>query len=67
MRRVETYEDYTTSTQVMWEAFETPPERQEGQQLVTHAVPDTSYPILKRLGFLDVCTLRRLEDPRAGS
>jgi hypothetical protein len=30
--------------------------------LVTHAVPDTSYPILRRLGFDDVCTLRRLED-----
>ena len=30
--------------------------------LVTQAVPDTSYPILKRLGFLDVCTVRRLED-----
>jgi hypothetical protein len=32
--------------------------------LVTEAVPDTSYPILKRLGFVDVCTIRRLEDPR---
>jgi len=32
--------------------------------LVTHAVPDTSYPILKRLGFVDVCELQRLEDPR---
>ena len=30
--------------------------------LVTHAVPDTSYPILRRLGFQEVCTLRRLED-----
>lgn len=30
--------------------------------LVTHAVPDTSYPILRRLGFEDVCVLRRLED-----
>jgi hypothetical protein len=30
--------------------------------LVTHARPDTSYPILKRLGFVDVCELRRLED-----
>ncbi|MBD0328807.1 MAG: GNAT family N-acetyltransferase [Thermoleophilia bacterium] len=33
--------------------------------LVTHAVPRTSYPILRRLGFEDVCTLRRLEDARA--
>lgn len=32
--------------------------------LVTQAVPDTSYPILKRLGFEDVCTIRRLDDPR---
>ena len=32
--------------------------------LVTHAVPETSYPILKRTGFLDVCSVRRLEDPR---
>jgi hypothetical protein len=30
--------------------------------LATHAVPDTSYPILRRLGFEDVCTIRRLED-----
>lgn len=30
--------------------------------LVTHAVPETSYPILRRLGFEDVCVLRRLED-----
>lgn len=32
--------------------------------LVTHARIDTSYPILKRLGFADVCEIRRLEDPR---
>ena len=32
--------------------------------LVTHAVPDTSYPILRRLGFQDVCKIRRLEDSR---
>ena len=32
--------------------------------LVTHAVPDTSYPILRRLGFQDVCPIRRLEDFR---
>jgi hypothetical protein len=30
--------------------------------LATHAVPETSYPILRRLGFEDACTLRRLED-----
>jgi hypothetical protein len=32
--------------------------------LVTHAVPDSSYPILLRLGFEEVCTIRRLEDPQ---
>lgn len=32
--------------------------------LVTEAMPDTSYPILKRLGFVDVSTIRRLKDPR---
>lgn len=32
--------------------------------LVTEANPATSYPILKRLGFVDVCTMRRLEDVR---
>jgi hypothetical protein len=32
--------------------------------LVVMANPETSYPILKRLGFEDVCTVRRLEDPR---
>ncbi len=32
--------------------------------LVTEALPDTSYPILKRVGFVDVCTIRRLEDRR---
>lgn len=36
----------------------------EKPTLLTHARPDTSYPILKRLGFVDVCELRRLEDPR---
>lgn len=30
--------------------------------LVTHAAPETSYPILRRLGFQDVCTIRRLQD-----
>jgi GNAT superfamily N-acetyltransferase len=32
--------------------------------LVTQADPSTSYPILKRLGFEDVCEVARLEDPR---
>ena len=32
--------------------------------LVTEAKPDTSYPILKRVGFVEVCTIRRLDDPR---
>ncbi len=32
--------------------------------LVTEAMPGTSYPILKRLGFVDVCAIRRLDDPR---
>jgi hypothetical protein len=32
--------------------------------LVTHANPNTSYPILIRLGFEEVCTIRRLEDAR---
>jgi GNAT superfamily N-acetyltransferase len=31
--------------------------------LITHANPETSYPILKRLGFEDVCTLHRLQEP----
>ena len=30
--------------------------------LVTHANPETSYPILRRLGFEEVCKIRRLED-----
>jgi hypothetical protein len=30
--------------------------------LVTQAMPETSYPILRRLGFEEVCTIRRLED-----
>jgi hypothetical protein len=33
--------------------------------LVTQAAPDTSYPILRRLGFEDVCVIRRLEDAHA--
>ena len=32
--------------------------------LISEAMPDTSYPILKRVGFVDVCTIRRVEDPR---
>jgi hypothetical protein len=32
--------------------------------LVTEALADTSYPILKRLGFVDIATIRRLEDVR---
>jgi hypothetical protein len=32
--------------------------------LVTEALPDTSYPILLGLGFVDVGTTRRLEDKR---
>jgi hypothetical protein len=31
--------------------------------LITHANPETSYPILKRLGFEDVCLLERLAEP----
>lgn len=33
--------------------------------LVTQANPDTSYPILRRLGFEEVCEIRRLEDMRS--
>jgi hypothetical protein len=137
--RVETFEAHVAATEVMWEAFATPPDRRAAQQrhlraefeaardagvpvtflahldrrpagvgrsiysergvfliagsvlewargrgvyralvrarwddavahgtpaLVTEALPDTSYPILKRVGFVDVCTIRRLEDPR---
>jgi hypothetical protein len=32
--------------------------------LVTEAMPDTSYPILKRIGFEDVCVIHRLKDRR---
>lgn len=32
--------------------------------LVTHANPNTSYPILLRIGFEEVCAIRRLEDSR---
>ncbi len=32
--------------------------------LVTQANPKTSYPILRRLGFEEVCEIRRLEDAR---
>ena len=139
VRRVETFEESLTATEVMWDAFGTPPERRESQRphlrseyesaraagvpvtfiaeldgkpagvgrsvysergvfliagcvlewarrrgvyralvrarwddavargtpaLVTEALHDTSYPILKGLGFVDVATIRRLEDPR---
>jgi GNAT superfamily N-acetyltransferase len=33
--------------------------------LVSETVPETSYPILKGLGFVDVCVMRRLQDSRA--
>lgn len=139
VRRVETYDEHLAATEVMWKAFDTPPDRRTEQlkhlrtefeaardasvpitflahvdgrpagvgrsiysdrgvfliagavaewargrgvyralvrarwddavargtpALVTEALPDTSYPILKRVGFVDVCTIRRLEDPR---
>ena len=32
--------------------------------MIVEAMPDTSYPILERIGFEVVCTIRRLEDPR---
>jgi hypothetical protein len=32
--------------------------------LITQADPATSYPILKHVGFEDVCMIRRLEDPQ---
>jgi hypothetical protein len=32
--------------------------------LITEALVDTSYPILQRLGFAEVCTIRRLEETR---
>jgi hypothetical protein len=32
--------------------------------LVTEAVIDTSFPILRRLGFAEVCTIRRFEETR---
>ena len=31
---------------------------------LVEAMPDTSYPILKRIGFEEVAIIRRLEDPR---
>ena len=34
--------------------------------LVTEAMVDTSYPILQRLGFSEVCTIGRLEEDRSG-
>ena len=137
--RVDTFDDYLAAYEVMWEAFETRPDRREAQRphlraefeaanaadvpvtflarvdgrpagvgrsvysdrgvfliagsvatwargrgvykalvrarwddavardtpaLISEALPDTSYPILKRVGFVDVCTIRRLEDVR---
>ena len=35
--------------------------------LVSHANPATSYPILRRLGFEDVCEIQRVEDVRQSS
>ena len=139
VERVETFEQHLEAAQLMWDAFDTPPDRRENQRphlraefeaaeaagvpvtflarvdgraagvgrsiysergvfliagsvaewargrglyralvrarwddavargtpaLVTEALHDTSYPILKRLGFVDVGTLRRLEDRR---
>jgi GNAT superfamily N-acetyltransferase len=32
--------------------------------MIVEAMPDTSYPVLKRIGFEEVCIVRRLEDPR---
>lgn len=32
--------------------------------MIVEAMPDTSYPILKRIGFEEVCMICRLEDPR---
>jgi hypothetical protein len=32
--------------------------------LITEALIDTSYPILKRLGFTEVCTIRRYQEER---
>jgi hypothetical protein len=140
VERVETFDDHLAAVEVMWETFDTPPERREQQQphlrrefeaaraagvpatflarvegraagvgrsvyadrgvfliaggvlpwargrgvykalvrarwddavargtpaLVTEAIADTSYPILMRVGFVEVGALRRLEDPRA--
>jgi hypothetical protein len=137
--RVETFDEHLEAVAVMWEAFETPPERRDQQRphlrsefgaarssgvpvtflarvdgrpagvgrsiysdrgvfliagavlpwargrgvykalvrarwddavargtpaLVTEAIVDTSYPILTHLGFVEVATIRRLEDVR---
>jgi hypothetical protein len=139
VRRVETFEDFTASREVQWDAFEIPEERRELQRahmrndfdeaiaygtpvtflalldgrpaatgmalpsdrgvfliagstatwargrglyralvrarwdfaaergtpaLVTEALIDTSYPILQRLGFVEICTIRRFEERR---
>jgi hypothetical protein len=140
VRRVETFDDFTASREVQWDAFEVPEDRRELQRahmrsdfdeaiahgtpvtflatldgkpaatgmalpsdrgvfliagstaiwargrglyralvrarwdyavergtpaLVTEALVDTSYPILQRLGFAEVCTIRRFEETRA--
>jgi hypothetical protein len=140
VRRVETFEDFTASREVQWDAFEIPEDRRELQRahmrndfdeaiahgtpvtflalldgrpaatgmalpsdrgvfliagstakwargrglyralvgarwdyaaergtpaLVTEALIDTSYPILQRLGFVDIATIQRLEETRA--
>jgi hypothetical protein len=139
VRRVDAFDEHLAAVAVMWESFETPPERRDQQKphlrtefeaaqrasvpvtfiasldgrpagvgrsiysdrgvfliagavlpwargrgvykalvrarwddavargtpaLVTEAIADTSYPILKRVGFVEVCTIRRLQDPR---
>lgn len=139
VRRVETFEEFTTAMQVMWDSFGTAEERREAERphlranfeaqrgagvpatflayvdgqpagigrsvysargvfliagavlpeargrgvyralvrtrwedavargtpgMITEAMPGTSYPILKRLGFEEVCVIRRLQDPR---
>jgi hypothetical protein len=38
--------------------------RRGAPTLVTEAMPDTSHPVLTRLGFTEVCTIRPLEDER---
>ena len=42
MRRVETFDDWLTATQVMWDAFETPQQEREAQQPHLRAELDES-------------------------